>query len=407
MAATTSAYTISVFTRSSLAVAALPASEQFQTTASALGALVVFQVMVYAAMQIPVGVLLDRFGPRILLIIGALFMTSGQLIVAQAVDINIAYVGRMLVGIGDSATFVSMIRLIQDWNQPNRAGRLQLMMTNIGQSGQVIAAIPFAFVLGFAGWQSAFNVAAIVALFSGLIVFVVIRRDEPVGVNHHDGLTFKKSLSQLGMNLKFSGARMCFWMMFVSQSSGTVFALFWGVPFLIKGQGQTAEFASTMLLVQFVIALSVGWLLGKVIITRKQLRIPIFIAVGIMQIIAWLILAAQNDHAPTWLLYIVVASISIGAPASMIAMDISRTIIPAERRGSGNGFINVGGHAATFIMMAFAGWTLDLVQKVSGSTNPFTFIGFRWAMATQVIVLVCGLLMFGIEFRKTRLVTAI
>ncbi|MEY4618800.1 MAG: hypothetical protein RL101_986 [Actinomycetota bacterium] len=407
MAATTSAYTISVFTRSSLAVAALPASEQFHTSASALGALVVFQVMVYALMQIPVGVLLDRFGPRILLIIGALFMTVGQVIVAQAVDINVAYLGRMLVGIGDSATFVSMIRLIQDWNQPDRAGRLQLMMTNVGQSGQVIAAIPFAFVLGFAGWQNAFNIAAIFALLSGLIVFLIIRTDAPAGVSHHHGLTFKKSMSQLWVNLKFPGARMCFWMMFVSQSSGTVFALFWGVPFLIKGQGQTAVFASTMLLAQFVIGLSVGWLLGRVIITRKHFRIPIFLGVGFMQITAWIILSAQNTEAPTWLLYLVIASISIGAPASMIAMDISRTIIPPERRGSGNGFINVGGHAATFIMMAFAGWALDIVQKVTGSNVPFTFTGFRWAMATQVVVLVFGLVMFAIEYRKTRLQAAI
>lgn len=122
-----------------------------------------------------------------------------------------------------------------------------------------------------------------------------------------------------------------------------------------------------------------------------------------MQITAWIILSAQNTEAPTWLLYLVIASISIGAPASMIAMDISRTIIPPERRGSGNGFINVGGHAATFIMMAFAGWALDIVQKVTGSNVPFTFTGFRWAMATQVVVLVFGLVMFAIEYRKTRL----
>jgi MFS family permease len=162
-----------------------------------------------------------------------------------------------------------------------------------------------------------------------------------------------------------------------------------------------------MLFVQFAIGLSVGWILGRVIIVRKHLRIRIFLAVGFLQITSWLILAAQNEQAPTWLLYLVVASISIGAPASMIAMDISRTIIPAERRGSGNGFINVGGHAATFIMMALAGWALDLVQRVTGSSIPFTFTGFRWAMATQVIVLVFGLLMFAVEYRKTRRLAAI
>jgi MFS family permease len=86
----------------------------------------------------------------------------------------------------------------------------------------------------------------------------------------------------------------------------------------------------------------------------------------------------------------------------MIAMDFSRHIIPAERRGSANGFINVGGHAATFIMMAIAGWVLDLVQSATGSDTPFTFEGFRWAMTSQVVVLAIGILMFGIEHRKTK-----
>jgi MFS family permease len=402
MVAATMAYVISVFTRGSLAVAAIPASEHFNASASALGALVVFQVMVYAAMQIPVGVLLDRFGPKILLIIGALLMMIGQFIVAQAETIQFAYVGRILVGIGDAASFVSMIRLIQDWNEVKRAGRLQLFLTNVGQFGQILAAIPFAVLLAVAGWQTAFNVAATIALLSALTIFVLIKTDAPVGVKHLGTTSIRKSISQLGVNLKYSGARMCFWIMFVSQSSGTVFALFWGVPFLVKGQGQTPAFASTMLFIQFTLGLIVGWSLGSVLTKRASWRVPIFLTVGVAQIICWLVLASFTGKAPLWALFLVVASISIGAPASMIAMDFSRHIIPAERRGSANGFINVGGHAATFIMMAIAGWVLDLVQSATGSDTPFTFQGFRWAMTSQVLVLAIGILMFGIEYRKTK-----
>jgi len=222
MFAATMAYVVSVFTRGSLAVAAIPASEHFHASASELGALVVFQVMVYAAMQIPVGVLLDRFGPKILLVIGALLMMIGQFIVAQADVIQFAYVGRILVGIGDAASFVSMIRLIHDWNESKRAGKLQLFLTNVGQFGQILAAIPFALLLAFSGWQTAFNVAATVALLSALTVFVLIKTDTPAHVQHKGAVSLRKSLEQLAVNLKFSGTRMCFWIMFVSQSSGTV-----------------------------------------------------------------------------------------------------------------------------------------------------------------------------------------
>jgi MFS family permease len=195
--------------------------------------------------------------------------------------------------------------------------------------------------------------------------------------------------------------------MFVSQSSGTVFALFWGVPFLIKGQGQSSDFASSMLFIQFSLAVILGLVLGQIVVHRKHWRVPIFLSVGFLQTGSWMLLALLPGHAPVWLLLLVVASIASGAPASMIAMDFSRFIIPAERRGSANGFINVGGHAATFIMMALAGWVLDLVQTSTGSSSPFTFEGFRWAMSTQVVVLLFGIFMFLVEYRKTQRTVAL
>jgi hypothetical protein len=280
-------------------------------------------------------------------------------------------------------------------------------MTNLGQVGQILAAIPFAMLLSFAGWQTAFNLAALIALLGGIAILLGIRSDAPTGVRHHSGLTLHQSISQLGVNLKFSGTRMCFWIMFVSQSSGTVFALFWGVPFLIKGQGQTSEFASSMLFIQFAIAVFLGLVLGQIVVNREHWRVPIFLTVGFLQTGSWMLLALLPGHAPVWLLLLVVASIASGAPASMIAMDFSRLIIPAERRGSANGFINVGGHAATFIMMALAGWVLDLVQTSTGSSSPFTFEGFRWAMSTQVVVLLFGIFMFLVEYRKTQRTVAL
>lgn len=403
MFAATLAYVLSVFTRASLAVAAIPAQERFGVSAAALGALVVFQVMVYAAMQIPVGVLLDRYGARRLLLIGAIAMAVGQFVVANAQTIQFAYLGRILVGIGDAFTFVCMLRLIHDWNDSSRATRLQLFMTNIGQAGQIVAALPFAYLLAFAGWQSAFNLAALVSILTAVAIFAFIKPGTEEHKHHSEKKTLRESMSILYLNIRFSGTRMCFWIMFVSQSSGTVFALFWGVPFLIKGQGQTPAFASSMLVVQFVLGVSLGAVLGWIAIHRKHWRVRVFLIVGFGQVVCWLALGLLPGKAPVWLLVLVVSAISIGAPTSMIAMDFSRTLIPAERRGSANGFINVGGHLATFLMMALAGWVLDIVQQSTGSPDPFTFEGFRWAMSTQVVVLLFGIAMFWMEYRKTRM----
>ena len=83
-----------------MGVATLIASERFDTNAQQLATLAVFQLVVYAGMQIPVGILLDRFGAKRLLIVGALIMATGSFTVALASNLGTAIFGRMLVGMG-------------------------------------------------------------------------------------------------------------------------------------------------------------------------------------------------------------------------------------------------------------------------------------------------------------------
>lgn len=92
------AYAVAVFQRTSLGVAASFATERFGIGASALSSFAVLQLLVYAGMQIPVGVLVNRFGPRLIVACGAVVMVSGQLLLALTVQPSAAAGTRMLVG---------------------------------------------------------------------------------------------------------------------------------------------------------------------------------------------------------------------------------------------------------------------------------------------------------------------
>ncbi|MFM6940305.1 MAG: MFS transporter, partial [Rhodoluna sp.] len=156
LGAAVSAYFVSVLERSSMGVASLNAAERFHVGAAALSSLAVAQLVVYAAMQIPTGLLLDRFGARSLIVAGSLLTGSGNLVVAIAPQMSLAVIGRMTVGLGDALVFVSMIRLINGWVPGTRATRYTQLFANIGQLGQIASAVPFAYLLGFAGWTPAF-----------------------------------------------------------------------------------------------------------------------------------------------------------------------------------------------------------------------------------------------------------
>ena len=93
LAATFFAYIVTVLQRSSLGVAAVDATERYDVAATVLSMLAVSQLIVYAAMQVPVGVLIDRLGPRIPLLAGAALMAIGQATVAVSDDIGVAIGG--------------------------------------------------------------------------------------------------------------------------------------------------------------------------------------------------------------------------------------------------------------------------------------------------------------------------
>ena len=110
-----SVYLLAVFHRSSLGVAGLLAAERFEIEATALALFTVLQLVVYAGMQIPVGVLLDRFGSRALLLAGLVLMTAGQLAFAFATTFPVGVAARVVLGAGDAMVFVSVIRLVAAW----------------------------------------------------------------------------------------------------------------------------------------------------------------------------------------------------------------------------------------------------------------------------------------------------
>src|SRR4051812_16835787 len=98
--------------RTSLGIAGVDATARFDVQAAALSSLAVVQIIVYAALQIPVGVVLDRVGPRKLILTGAALMVVGQLVLAFSPTLGVAILGRILLGAGDAMTFISVSRLI-------------------------------------------------------------------------------------------------------------------------------------------------------------------------------------------------------------------------------------------------------------------------------------------------------
>jgi MFS family permease len=315
------AYGAAVFHRSSLGVAGVEAANRFGIGPSMLAMFSVGQLIVYAAMQVPVGILLDRLGSRRLLVAGAALMAGGQLLFALASDVRLAIVARVLIGLGDAMTFISVIRVVALWFPPRRNPLMVQLTGVIGQLGSLASAVPLVVLLRGAGWTATFLAGAGLGLLAITLVLVVLR-DHPY-TGEASPVPPSRAEVRAGLRASWSepGTRLGLWTHFVTQFSGTVFALLWGYPFLVSGEGLPPATAALLLSVLTVAAIVCGPVIANFCARRPFHRSVLVLAIPGSSAVAWAAVLLWPGRAPLWLLAVLVLVLAINGPGSMIGFD--------------------------------------------------------------------------------------
>ncbi|WP_336921068.1 MFS transporter [Aquipuribacter sp. SD81] len=389
------AYVVAVMHRTSLGVAGVEAQERFGASASALASLAVVQLLVYAGLQVPVGVLLDRFGSRRLLVTGALVMSAGQLVLALATSTAPAVAGRLLVGVGDAMTFISLLRLVPAWFPARRVPLLTQLSGIVGQTGQVLSAVPLVLLLHGPGWTAAFASAAATGVLAAVLVLVAVR-DSPVPGAAPLVRGTRDLVADLAQAWRHPGTRLGLWTHFVTQFPGTVFSLLWGFPFLVQAQGVATGTASALLTLFVVAGMATGPLVA-VLVQRHPFRRS-WLVLGIVGVNAgaWTVVLAWPGPAPLPLLVLLVLAMATGGPASLIGFDFARTFNPPNRLGTATGIVNVGGFAASLVTILLVGLVLDLLP------GPDDLASFRVGMGVQYLVWAVGVVGVVVTRRRVR-----
>jgi MFS family permease len=380
------AYVVAVFSRASLGVAGVEAQERFGAGASAISLFVVLQLVVYASLQVPVGVALDRLGSRRMVLLGALTIAVGQLVLGLADDVPTAVLARVLVGAGDAMTFISVLRLVSLWFPGRRVPVLTQLTGILGQLGQVIAAYPLVRALDVWQWQATFVGAAAVSVLVAVLVAVALRDAPSTALVAPVGLAQVRS--DLAATWREPGTRIGLWTHTVTQFSGTVFMLLWGYPFLVVGQGLAPGTAAALLTVMVVVGMAFGPLLGHVIGAWPLRRSSVVFAVVGATMVTWTAVLAWPGRAPLTLLVVLALVLGTNGPTSMIGFDYARTENPAARLGSASGVVNVGGFVASLVLMLAVGVVLDLLTP-RGAVDP-SLGAYKAAFAVQYAVWALG-----------------
>lgn len=396
------AYMLAVFHRSSLAVAGLAAGERFDITASQLATFTMLQLLVYAGMQIPVGLLVDRFGSRSVMLAGTLLLAAAQTAFALAESYPVALVARVFVGVGDALTFICVLRLVSRWFPHRRVPFVTQVTGTLGQLGAVGAAVPMTWALGRWGWTPSYLFAAGLGLALAAALVLVVH-DAPEA-RHLRGprMSWTAVRASLAASWSHPGTRLGFWMHFTTQFSATTLSLLWGYPFLVRGEGRSSDEAGVLLTLMVGAVMVGGPILGWLVGRHPWHRSTTVLTIVWSIVVVWSAVLWWPGEAPLWLLVVLVVVTGVGGPASMIGFDLGRTSNPAERLASASGIINQAGFSASLVLVISVGLILD--WRTPGSSTAYTPSAFRWAMSAQYVLWAVGLLQVWRYRRKVRAV---
>ncbi|MCC2322650.1 MFS transporter [Cellulomonas xiejunii] len=390
-------YLVAVVHRTALGVAGVEAIDRFALGATGLAAFSVLQLAVYAALQIPAGQLLDRFGPRALIVTGSAVMAIGQGLLAVADDVPTALAARALIGGGDAAIFISACRLIAQWFPARRAPVMVQVTGLVGQSGQIVSALAVAWVLHLRGWGVTFGLLAVAGAVVTVAAAVGLERHPPSNV---DGSARERFVPSVRAAASPAGTRLGFWSHFLTPFSFNVLAMLWGVPFFVTAQDRTPAEASVLLTALTLSAMTAGPLIGRWTSRHPLRRSWVVLTSAVATLAAWVWLLAPATPRPFAQLVVFCVVIGAGGPVSLVGLDFARTFSPLDRLGTATGFVNTGGFTSTIAGVLAVGVVLEAVSP-PGATI-YSLDAYRIAFAVLLVPWVVGVLGVLHSRRRTR-----
>jgi sugar phosphate permease len=389
------AYIVAVLDRTTLGVSGLDAADRFGASPGVLSTFVVLQIVVYACAQVPAGLLLDRFGSKALILVGAALMASGQLVLAFTESLPAAIAARAVLGLGDALTFISVLRLVPHWFSARQVPLVTQLTGICGQLGQVLSAIPFFSLLTGEGWTVAYVSVAAIGVLSMVLTIALIKNTPNGRAVPTQTMSIRETLASVKTVWLRPGTRLGFFTHMGTQFSVTVFALMWGVPYLTVAQGLSPGAAGGLLTISVVAGICAGIAIGIFTGRKPHRRSRLVLAIIGSNAVAWTVVLALPGQAPLWLLVVLIVVISVGGPGSMVGFDFARTFNPSATLGTAQGMVNMGGFVASLLVMQAMGMILD-------AAGDFSFESFRLAWTVQYAVWVLAVVGIVITRRKAR-----
>lgn len=364
----------------------------FQVTASTIGLLTSIQYLVYTGLQIPMGILADRFGPNFFLIIGAILTGLGTIIYSLGTHEYVLFFARILTGTGDATIWVNMMLILGKWFNVKEFVRLVGFAGMTGSLGFLLATVPFSAWIDLLGWRGAFFSAGLLLCFCGMLLhFVLIKKPKHIFPNESLPVINNTQREKVSVLLRRIFSSRQAWALFFCHfgvvGSYAGFISSWAVPYGMNMYEMTRSGASQLIMIGLIGAL-IGAPLTSWIASRLATIKRPYVCVHIITLLSWSTFLFFNGNPPFFMLIILFFLIGFGYGASALTFAVVRQSFPITESGLVSGVANTGGFLSAVLLPSTFGMVLDYFLMESGSIADGYYYGFFTPVFFSVIGLV-------------------
>ncbi|PYZ92277.1 MFS transporter [Salipaludibacillus keqinensis] len=358
----------------------------FGVAASTIGLVTSIQFFVYTFLQIPMGILADRYGPNFFLIIGAALTGIGIIIYSLSTHEFILFFARILTGIGDATIWVNMVLILRQWFTEKEFTRFIGFAGMTGSLGFLLATVPFSVLIVLLGWRGAFLFAGVFLCLCSLFLYLVLVKKAKQELFVKSKMKREKTSVLLRRIFSTRQAWALFLCHFGIVGGYIGFIGSWAVPYMMDVYGMTRLDASQLIMISLIGALIGAPLIGWVSSCLKSLKRP-YVVFHITVLLCWSTILLFKAYPPFSLLVILFFIIGFGFGSNSLTFAVVRQSFPMTESGIVSGFANTGGFLSAVLLPSAFGYILDHFQSTSGSIGD----GYYYGFITPVIFSIFGL----------------
>ena len=378
-------YIVSQFLRNSVGVIAPNLATEVGLSPIEIGLLSSIYFFCFAATQLPLGVALDRFGPKRCMLVSIAVTVAGSTAFALAHDVSGLVVSRALLGFGTACFLMAPVALYARWFPPERFSTLAGIHLGVGSLGALLATAPLAFTAATFGWRAAFLGIAIITVVIGLLTWLVVSDDPPGQTTEPHQETLRESIAGIWQVIRTPSIGRVFLVQLTSYPSFVLVVGLWGGPYLTHIYGYDLKGRGEILFVAALAQVLGSFFWGPSDRMFGRFKPPILVGTALS--FSALLLFALGGAMPVPLLLLAFALLGFSTGMTSVVMSHGRSLVPPHLLGRCITLLNIGTMGGGFLVQFVSGAVIDLFPSQGGA---YPLEAYRLVFGLQAALVLVG-----------------